>query len=356
MVSEESYIVDDKIETRALFPFSAIVGHDMLKRGLILNLINKDIGGVLIKGDKGTGKSLTVNSFENILPTIEVVKGCNFNCSPIEPEKFCLECKEKHEEGTIQTVEKKMEVIHLPLNITEDRLIGTIDVEKVLQEGVKSFEPGLLARANRNILYIDQINLLDHSIVDLLLDVAAMKSVTVEREGISTDYLSDFTMIASMNPEEGFLRPQLLDRFSLQIETETISEPRSRVDLIKRNREYVEDKLGMISKYEDDEKRLINRIKGAQKRLPRVTISDELLSLVCTVCREFDVDGHRGDIIIMRVAVTNAAYEGREEVSLEDVLLASEMALPHRMRSKPFQKEKFSREKLEDVVDEYWDR
>ncbi len=337
-----------------LYPFSAVVGLNLLKLALILNLINRDIGGVLIKGDKGTGKSLTVNSFRNLLPFIRVIEGCEFNCSPEEPEKFCLECKEKAKNDKLNIITKKMDVIDLPLNITEDRLIGTIDVEKVLQDGVKSFEPGLLARANKNILYIDQINLLDHHIVDLLLDVAAMKMVTVEREGISTNYMSDFMLVASMNPEEGFLRPQLLDRFSLQVETETINNLDKRLELIKINRNFLEDPYGTMRNYKDDEIKLRENIHKANKKLGEVELSDKMLSIICRICREFDIDGHRGDIIIARTATTHAAYNGRTSVSIEDIIQAAELALPHRMRKQPFEIGEFSKEKLRTLVEEKW--
>ena len=338
-----------------VFPFSGVVGLPLLKLALILNLINPDIGGVLIKGDKGTGKSLTINSLRNLLPNIRVVEGCQFNCQADQPDKYCLECKEKEREDELRILKKKMDVVYLPLNITEDRLIGTIDVEKVLQQGIKSFEPGLLAKANRNILYIDQINLLDHHTVDLLLDVAAMKTVTVEREGISTNYMSDFMLVASMNPEEGFLRPQLLDRFSLQVETETIEDVEERLELIKRNRDYLEDPIGMMIRYKNEDDELKKKIDEARERLPAVKLSREMLSLICRICREFDIDGHRGDIIISRTARTYAAYQGRDEITVEDIIQASELALPHRMRKQPFEEGEFSRERLETLVREKWE-
>ncbi len=337
-----------------IFPFSAVVGLPLLKKALILNIVNKDIGGVLIKGDKGTGKSLTVNSFKNILPFIKVVEGCKFNCLASEADRLCLECKEKVKEGNLKTTVKRMDVVEIPLNITEDRLIGTIDVEKVLQEGVKSFEPGVLAKANNNILYIDQINLLDHHIVDLLLDVAAMKVVTVEREGISTNYMSDFMLVASMNPEEGFLRPQLLDRFSLQVETRTSTDTKDRLEIIKKNREYFEDPSGMARHYKKQDLALKKRIDRSQKRLESVELPDEMLNLICKICREFDIDGHRGDIIIARSAITNASYHGRNKVTVEDIIQSAEMALPHRMRKQPFEVGEFSKEQLSELVYERW--
>ncbi|MFO8110413.1 MAG: ATP-binding protein [Thermoplasmata archaeon] len=346
-------MTEDQIPEK-VFPFSAVVGLPLLKLALVLNLINKDIGGVLIKGDKGTGKSLTVNSFKNLLPDIRVVQGCQFNCSPDEPEKLCIECKEKAKNDKLRAQTKKMDIIYLPLNITEDRLIGTIDVEKVLQDGIKSFEPGLLARANRNILYIDQINLLDHHIVDLLLDVAAMKTVTVEREGISTDYMSDFMLVASMNPEEGFLRPQLLDRFSLQVETETIDDSEERLKLIKTNRDFLEDPMGMIRKYQSKDAELKQNINEAKERLTSVELSDEMLDLICRICREFGIDGHRGDIIISRASRTNAAYQSRFKTTVDDILQAAELALPHRMRKQPFEVGEFSKKKLRALVKEKW--
>jgi len=335
-----------------VYPFVAIVGQEVLKRALILNIINPLIGGVLIRGEKGTGKSLAVRSLVDILPSIKTT-GCRFNCDPNQPEKYCPGCKEKAEKGDLEVKEVPMKIVYLPLNITEDRLVGTIDIEKVLTQGVKEFEPGVLAEAHRNVLYIDEINLLEDNIVDLLLDAAAMGMVTVEREGISYSYHSEFILVGSMNPQEGELRPQLLDRLALQAEVKTIDSVEQRVEIIKRNREFARDPMAFIEKYRPETEALRRKILEAKQRLPEVTTPPRMLALISRICIDFNIDGHRGDIIIERTARTNAAFEGRTEVEVEDVIRAAEMALPHRMRRQPFEEEEFNAAMLRKLVREY---
>ncbi len=330
-----------------------MINQEKLKRALILNVINPEIGGVLIRGRKGVGKSAAVEGLTDILPEIEVVKGCRYNCDPNDPEHFCPECREKQEKGTIERVKKRMEVVKLPLNITEDRLIGSIDIEKALTEGTKAFEPGLLAKAHRNILYVDQINLLEDNVVDLLLDAAAMGMVAVEREGISVSYQSHFIFIGTMNPEEGELRPQLLDRLALQVEVETIRDVEKRVEIMKRMNAFSENPLAFKSQFRGAEDTVSKKIREARKLLPEVETPENILYIITKLGIDFNLDGHRGDIIMERTAQTNAAFEGRKEVAVEDVILAAEMALPHRMRKQPFEEEKFSSEMLKKLVDSY---
>ena len=336
-----------------VFPLVAMVNQEKLKRALILNVINPEIGGVLIRGGKGVGKSTAVEGMEDILPQIEVVKGCRYNCDPNDPEHFCPECREKYEKGTLEREWKRMEIVKLPLNITEDRLVGSIDIEKALTEGTKAFEPGLLAKAHRNILYVDQINLLEDNVVDLLLDAAAMGMVAVEREGISVSYQSHFILIGTMNPEEGELRPQLLDRLALQVEVETIRDVKKRVEIMKRMDAFSENPVAFKAQFRSEEEELKKRIEEARKRLPEVKTPERMLEIITRLGIDFNLDGHRGDIIMERTAQTNAAFEGRDEVTVEDVLLAAEMALPHRMRKQPFEEEKFSYEMLKKLVDSY---
>ncbi len=330
-----------------------MVNQEKLKRALILNIVNPEIGGALIRGGKGVGKSAAVEGLEDILPDIEVVKGCKYNCDPEDPEHFCPECREKQEKGTLERAWERMEVVKLPLNITEDRLIGSIDIEKALTEGTKAFEPGLLAKAHRNILYVDQINLLEDNVVDLLLDAAAMGMVTVEREGISVSYQSHFILIGTMNPEEGELRPQLLDRLALQVEVETIREVKKRIEITKRMNAFSENPLAFKAQFREAEEDLKKRIQEARERLPKVETPENILYIITRLGMDFNLDGHRGDIIMERTAQTNAAFEGRNEVTVEDVIIAAEMALPHRMRKQPFEEEKFSSDMLRKLLDSY---
>ncbi|MEW5936660.1 MAG: ATP-binding protein [Candidatus Thermoplasmatota archaeon] len=344
-----------RMRSAIAYPFTAIVGQAVLKRALILNVVNPTIGGVLIRGEKGTGKSLAVRGLLDILPEILISKGCKFNCHPEDPpDRLCTACRvRKEDEGKLEPVTVRMKMVDLPLNITEDRLVGSIDIERVLSEGVKAFEPGILAEAHRGILYVDEINLLEDSIVDVLLDAAAMGMVTVEREGISLNYSSQFIIIGSMNPEEGELRPQLLDRLALQAEVRGIEDIESRVEIIKRAREFQEDPLFFREKWEAQQAEMKRRITGAISRLPSVATPTRIVEIISRLGIDFNIDGHRGDIIIERTARTNAAFEGRKETTVEDVVLAAELALPHRMRKQPFEEEEFSVEMLRKLARKY---
>ncbi len=337
-----------------IYPFAAIVGQDLLKRSLILNVINPEIGGVLIRGEKGTGKSIAVRGLAEVLPEIETFEGCVYSCDPnTGEEKWCGDCILKHKNGQLKRIRRRMGIVNLPLNITEDMLVGSIDIERVLTEGKKAFEPGILANANRNVLYVDEINLLPDNIVDLLLDAAAMGVVTVEREGVSVSYPSRFVLIGSMNPEEGELRPQLLDRFPLQAIVGGISDIKERVEIIKRTNEFMKNPKKFREKFEGEKEKLRHRIEMAKKLLPKVTTPDEMMEIIAKICIDFNVDGHRADIIIERAARTNAALEGHTETTIDDVIIASEMALPHRMRKQPFEEEEFSSDMLRRLVKRY---
>ena len=339
---------------RILYPFPAIVNQEKMKRALILNAINSDIGGVLIEGQRGTAKSVAVRGLAEILPPIDVIADCRFSCDPQDPENWCWECRDKYADAEEIPVETRpVRVIDLPLNATEDRVVGTLDVEKILSEGKKSFEEGILAEVNRGILYVDEINLLDDYIVDVLLDAAAMGVVTVEREDISLSYPSDFIIIGSMNPEEGALRPQLLDRLALNVKVKGIPEPENRVKIIHRNEEFSSDPHGFRDKFADDMEDLKEKIVNARDSLRGVDITPEIDNVIAKLSVDFEVDGHRADLIMKRTAKTNAAYDGRTEVERDDLLLAAEMALPHRMRKGPLEQSEFSKERLKRLVRQY---
>ncbi|WP_440953344.1 ATP-binding protein [Methanococcoides sp. FTZ1] len=335
---------------RVMYPISGIVGQEMMLRALILNAINPSIGGVLIRGQKGTAKSTAVRGLAEILPEIEVIEGCKYNCDPMDPEKFCWECRDKQRKGMIRTSKAPMKVVDLPVGATEDRVVGSLDIEKAVKEGVQAFEPGILANANRNLLYVDEINLLDDFVVDALLDAAAMGVNTVEREGVSVSHPSSFIIVGSMNPEEGELRPQLLDRIALQVEVEGIADIEQRVEIIERRNHFNKDPQQFRRDFESEQEKLRTRIIKAKQMLGRITTTRENLRTIAQICVAFNVDGHRADIMIERTARTNAAYENRERITNEDIIEAAEMVLPHRMRKKPFEEEEFSGEQLRAVV------
>jgi len=340
-----------------VFPFTAIVGQEKMKRALILNAINPNLGGVLIRGKKGTAKSTAVRALANLLPQIEVVKGCPFGCSPKNDHQMCKECLERKNKGERLPVEKrKMRVVDLPLGATEDKVIGTIDLEKAIKSGEKIFEPGILAQAHRGILYVDEVNLLDDHLVDVLLDSAAMGINIVEREGISYSHPAHFILVGTMNPEEGELRPQLLDRFGLCVNVETINDAKLRVEIIQRCIEYEEDPHLFEEVRKKEEKILQDKIVKAKKLLKDVKYSAEILKLIAEICIEMKVDGHRADISMLKVAETIAAYHLGKEVTEDDVKEAAELVLPHRMRKKPFQEPEIEKERLEESIRKIEDR
>jgi magnesium chelatase subunit I len=336
---------------RVLYPIAAIVGQEKMLRALILNTINPSIGGVLIRGQKGTAKSTAVRGLAEILPETEMVEGCKFNCDPNDPEKFCWECLEKKRKGTMHIGRRQMRVVDLPVGATEDRVVGSLDIEKAVRQGVQAFDPGILAQANRGILYVDEINLLDDFVVDALLDAAAMGVNTVEREGVSVSHPANFIIVGSMNPEEGELRPQLLDRIALQVEVTGIYDVEQRIEIVERRNRFNDDPKQFIREFEAEQEKLRLKIVKAMQMLPRVTTTRDNLRTIAEICIAFNVDGHRADIMIERAARTNAAYEGRERITNDDIIEASEMVLPHRMRKKPFEEEEFSVDQLRALVD-----
>ncbi len=338
---------------REILPFTAIVGQERMKRALILNAINPRIGGVLIRGEKGTAKSTAVRALAELLPEIDVVKGCPFNCNPYDEREMCDLCYARRTNGDELEIERRrMWVVDLPLGATEDRVVGSIDVERAIKEGIKALEPGILAAANRGILYIDEVNLLDDHVADVILDSAAMSINVVEREGVSVSHPARFILVGTMNPEEGELRPQLLDRFGLQANVESIDDATKRVEIVKQVESFEKDPEEFRDRYRTEQEELRDRIVHAKRILSEVEISDDLLELAAETCIKFGVGTHRAEIVINRTAKAIAAFDNRKEVGLEDIKEAIELALPHRMRRKPFESPILEMNKLEETIQE----
>src|SRR5512138_2815556 len=316
----------------SIFPFTAIVGQDRMKRALVLNAIYPLIGGVLIRGERGTAKSTAVRALAALLPEIRVVADCPFSCNP-DDSLLCDTCTERRGRGEVLPVgTRKVRMVDLPVSATEDRVVGTLDIEKGIKRGEKHFEPGVLAAANRGILYVDEVNLLDDHVVDLLLDSAAMGVNVVEREGISFQHPAQFVLVGTMNPEEGELRPQLLDRFGLAVEIRGIPDPEARVEIIERRLAYEQDPESFGVEWSTAEAKLSNEIDQARHALPSVTHTQADLYAIAELSSGLEVDGHRADLVILKGARAHAALVGRATVAEEDILLAAELALPHRMK------------------------
>ncbi|MBN2527886.1 MAG: ATP-binding protein [Deltaproteobacteria bacterium] len=325
------------IADRPGFPFSAIVGQDKLKMGLFLNVINPTISGLLIRGEKGTAKSTAVRALADILPSIEVVKGCPFQCDPNAQASLCFQCQSRATMGEkLESVKRKVKVVELPLSATEDRVVGTLNMEHALKHGEKKFEPGILAAAHRGILYIDEVNLLDDHVVDVLLDCAAMGVNTVEREGISFSHPAKFTLVGTMNPEEGELRPQLQDRFGLCVQVEGITDPHQRVAIVKRRAAFEADPFGFTKQFEAESVQLSQQIDAAIHNYGDVVADDDILFDIARLAIEAGVDGHRSDIVMLKTAKAVAAFHNRKQVSMDEVAEAASLVLPHRMRRLPF--------------------
>jgi magnesium chelatase subunit D len=314
------------------YPFSAIVGMADLQLGLLLNAVNPAIGGVLVRGEKGTAKSTAVRAVAAPLPEHEVVHGCRFGCDPASPDARCPDGPH----GNAYVDNRQASLVELPIGTSEDRLVGALDIERALAEGVKAFEPGLLAQAHRGVLYVDEVNLLQDFLVDSLLDAAAMGVVHVEREGVSVRHAARFLLVGTMNPEEGELRPQLLDRFGLTVEVAASRETDERVEVVRRRLAFDADPDAFAVRWAEDEQSLRDRIVAARALLPQVHLGDAALRQIAATCAAFEVDGMRGDIVMARTATALAAWAGRTGVLAEDVRQAALLALPHRRRRNPF--------------------
>ena len=321
-----------------VFPFTAIVGQEEMKLALQLNVIDPKIGGVMIMGDRGTGKSTTIRAIADLLPEIEIVKDDPFNSDKSDLDLMGNEVRQAIQNNEpLETELIKIPMVDLPLGATEDRVCGTIDIEKALTEGVKAFEPGLLAKANRGLLYVDEVNLLDDHLVDILLDSAASGWNTVEREGISIRHPARFVLVGSGNPEEGELRPQLLDRFGMHAEIRTVKDPLLRVKVVEERTSFDQNPMLWINNYEAKQQELRDRIVAAQKILPTVQIDYDLRVKISEVCSQLDVDGLRGDIVTNRAAKAHAAYNGRDKVTIEDISKIITLCLRHRLRKDPLE-------------------
>ncbi|WP_330457039.1 putative cobaltochelatase [Streptomyces sp. NBC_00820] len=331
------------------FPFTAVVGQDDLRLALLLNAVSPAVGGVLVRGEKGTAKSTAVRALSALLPEVAVVSGCRFSCDPAAPDPSCPDGP--HEVGS--GAQRPARMVELPVGASEDRLVGALDIERALAEGVKAFEPGLLADAHRGILYVDEVNLLHDHLVDLLLDAAAMGASYVEREGVSVRHASKFLLVGTMNPEEGELRPQLLDRFGLTVEVAASREPEQRVEVVRRRLAYDDDPAGFAARWAGEEAAVRQRIIAARKLLPQVRLGDGALRQIAATCAAFEVDGMRADIVMARTATALAAWAGRTDVLAEDVRQAALLALPHRRRRNPFDAPGLDEDKLDETLEEF---
>ena len=321
-----------------VFPFTAIVGQAEMKLALLLNVIDPRIGGVMIMGDRGTGKSTTIRALADLLPEIPVVEGDPYNSSPSDPDLQSAEVRHRVSQGEVlQKGSCQVPMVDLPLGATEDRLCGTIDIEKALSEGVRAFEPGLLAKANRGLLYVDEVNLLDDHLVDVLLDSAASGWNTVEREGVSVRHPARFVLIGSGNPEEGELRPQLLDRFGMSVEVRTVRDPEQRVQVVDQRGQFDSDPVSFLTQFQGQQKGLQEKVVAAQERLGSVQMDPDLRLKISEVCGQLEVDGLRGDIVTNRAARALAAFEGRAEVNDDDVARVMACCLRHRLRKDPLE-------------------
>ncbi|WP_409056960.1 putative cobaltochelatase [Streptomyces sp. SYP-A7185] len=330
------------------YPFTALVGQDDLRLALLLNAVSPAVGGVLVRGEKGTAKSTAVRALSALLPQVPVVAGCRFSCDPAAPDPACPDGP--HDAAGASVRDARM--VELPVGASEDRLVGALDIERALAEGVKAFEPGLLADAHRGILYVDEVNLLHDHLVDLLLDAAAMGASYVEREGVSVRHAARFLLVGTMNPEEGELRPQLLDRFGLTVEVAASRETDQRVEVVRRRLAYDDDAEGFAARWHDEESALRTRIVAARALLPQVRLGDGALRQIAATCAAFEVDGMRADIVMARTATALAAWAGRTDVLAEDVRQAALLALPHRRRRNPFDAPGLDEDKLDDTLEQ----
>lgn len=332
---------------RRKFPFSAVVGQHALKSALLVNAVDPRVGGVLIRGQKGTAKSTAVRALADVLPEIDIVTGCVYGCDPRDRRAMCAECSANPSPSTSR---RRPRLVNLPVSATEDRVVGTLDLEHALKSGERRYEPGLLAEANRGILYIDEVNLLEDHLVDSLLDSAASGVNVVEREGVRHAHPASFILVGTMNPEEGELRPQLLDRFGLCVDVEGIDDPGDRVEVMRRRRAFEDDPEGFARQWKAEETALQHRLEQAQKRLPDLELDDDLLFLIASVCSSMGVDGHRADLVMARAAAAFALLEGSNEVTSAHIRAVAPMVLAHRMRRTPFEDERFDDNRLQNAL------
>lgn len=336
-----------------IFPFTAIVGQERMKRALILNAVNPRLGGVLIRGERGTAKSTAARALAALLPDVRVVRDCRFGCDPDRPSTWCTECQERAaKEGKLPLTTRRTSFINLPVSATEDRVVGTLDIEKAIQKGERHFEAGVLAAANRGLLYVDEVNLLDDHVVDVLLDSAAMGVNVVEREGISFAHPARFILVGTMNPEEGDLRPQLLDRFALAVDIHGLTTAADRVAIMERNLNYEADPDAFHKEWEPKEHELADEIEQAREIVELVTYSKRDLEAIASLTTSMGVDGHRADLVILRAARAHAALGARTTINDEDIILAAELALPHRIKHGPFQKTEVTAYDLEERMEQ----
>jgi Mg-chelatase subunit ChlI len=322
----------------AIFPFTAIVGQRRMTTALILNAISPQIGGVLIRGERGTAKSTAARALSSLLPEIEVVADCPFGCHPHRADQQCDNCRERVGRGEeLPVARRRTRFVDLPVSATEDRVVGTLDIEMAIKKGERHFEPGVLAAANRGLLYVDEVNLLDDHVVDLLLDSAAMGVNVVEREGISFSHPARFILVGTMNPEEGDLRPQLLDRFALCVDIQSIHQPAERMEILQRTVRFERDGVRFYAEWEPKERELSQMIDRARLLVADVKYTQNDLYTIARLTSEMQVDGHRGDIVILKTAMAHAAYRQRPQITDEDIIVAAELTLPHRLKRQPFQ-------------------
>jgi Mg-chelatase subunit ChlI len=340
----------------SIYPFTAIVGQERMRRALVLNAVSSRIGGVLIRGERGTAKSTAARALAALLPHVRVVRDCRFGCDPDQPTIWCTECRERAAREEVLPVDfLPTPFINLPVSATEDRVVGTLDIEKAIQRGERHFEPGVLAAANRGLLYIDEVNLLDDHVVDLLLDSAAMGMNIVEREGISFSHPARFILVGTMNPEEGDLRPQLLDRFALSVEIHGIRDARERVLIMERNLAFEVNPDGFRQDWLPMEIELSHQIEQARLLIDQVSYTQRDLLSIAALTASLNVDGHRSDLVILKTARAHAAFEGRTTLTDRDIALAAELALPHRIKRGPFQQTNITMEDLQERIDQLQD-
>jgi Mg-chelatase subunit ChlI len=336
-----------------IYPFTAIVGQERMKRALILNAVEPRIGGVLIRGERGTAKSTAARALAALLPSVKVVKDCRFGCDPDQPNTWCTDCRERSAKRLELPIETRTtSFVNLPVSATEDRVVGTLDIEQAIQKGERHFEPGVLANANRGLLYIDEVNLLDDHVVDLLLDSAAMGMNIVEREGISFTHPARFILVGTMNPEEGDLRPQLLDRFALSVDITGIRDARERVTIMERNLAFEADQGIFREQFKSKEEDLSHQIDQARTLVEKVTHSKRDLLSIAALTSSLNVDGHRADLVILKAARAQAAFEGRTSINDHDIALAAELALPHRIKRGPFHQASMTTEQLQERIEQ----